>query len=126
MQFAWVGGPWPGGQTPAYLSGAVVEGPDGPIGATSNPYGFRNADFDARSTECDALLDESAAADCYNELDRYVTTLELDPEQGLFMLPLTQKPDFFAYSNTLLRDGAIAPDANSAGPLANVVDYAID
>ncbi len=126
MQFAWVGGPWPGGQNSAYLSGAVIEGDDGPVAATGNPYGFQNAAFDARSTECDSALDDAVAAACYNELDRYVTTLELDPEQGLFMLPLTQKPDFFAYSNELLSKGAVAPDANSAGPLANVVDFVLN
>jgi peptide/nickel transport system substrate-binding protein len=125
MQFAWVGGPWPGGQNSAYLSGGIVDGPDGPVPATGNPYGFQNADFDARTTECDAMLDAAEAAACYNELDRYVSTLELDPEQGLFMLPITQKPDFFAYSNELLSKGAIAPDANSAGPLANVVDFVL-
>jgi peptide/nickel transport system substrate-binding protein len=125
MQFAWVGGPWPGGQSQSYLSGTVVEGDGGPEGSTGNPYGFQNADFDARATECDSLLDEAGAAACYNELDRYVTTLELDPVQGLFMLPLTQKPDFFSYSNIDLLHGAVAPDANTAGPLANVVDYAL-
>ncbi len=125
MQFAWVGGPWPGGQSPSYLSGTVVEGEDGPTPATGNPYGFRNAEFDARSNECDALLDDAEAASCYNELDRYVTTLELDPQQGLFMLPITQKPDFFAYSTTLLAKGAVAPDANTAGPLANIVDFVL-
>ncbi len=126
MQFAWVGGPWPGGQTSSYLSGGVVDGADGePTAATGNPYGFRNDAFDARSTECDAALDEDEAAACYNELDRYVTTLELDPEQGLFMLPITQKPDFFAFSNQLLAKGSVAPDANTAGPLANVVDFVL-
>ncbi len=125
MQFAWVGGPWPGGQTTAYLSGAVVQGDAGPTPATGNPYGFQNEAFDARATECDALLDDDQAAACYNELDRYVTTLELDPEHGLFMLPLTQKPDFFTYSNVLLSKGAVAPDANTAGPLANLVDYVL-
>lgn len=125
MQFAWVGGPWPGGQNSAYLSGAVIDGDDGPIAATGNPYGFQNDAFDARSTECDSELDDELAAACYNELDRYVTTLEIDPEHGLFMLPLTQKPDFFAYSTDLLSKGAVAPDANSAGPLANVVDFVL-
>lgn len=125
LQFAWVGGPWPGGQNSAYLSGGIVDGEDGPVPATGNPYGFQNADFDARTTECDAMLDEAEAAACYNELDRYVTTLEVDPEQGLFMLPITQKPDFFAYSNQLLVKGAVAPDANSAGPMANIVDFVL-
>ncbi len=111
-QFAWVGGPWPGGQTASYRSGSE-----------NNPYGFANDEFDAKATECDGTVDDAARAACYNELDTYVTTLEKDPEHGLFMLPLTQKPDFFAYSNQRLSKGAIAPDANAAGPLVYVVDY---
>jgi hypothetical protein len=39
------------------------------------------------------------------------------------MLPLTQKPSFFAYSATRLSSVAVAPDANNAGPLVYVVDY---
>jgi peptide/nickel transport system substrate-binding protein len=110
-QFAWVGGPWPGGQSASYRSGSG-----------NNPYGFANANFDARSTECDATIDGTERAACYNELDTYVTTLGPDGD-GLFMLPLTQKPSFYAYSNVRLVGAAVAPDANSAGPLVNVVDY---
>jgi peptide/nickel transport system substrate-binding protein len=54
-----------------------------------------------------------------------VTTLGPAPDQGLFMLPITQKPDFFAYSNEAMAKGAVAPDANTAGPLANVVDFVL-
>ena len=111
-QFAWVGGPWPGSQTVAYRSGSG-----------NNAYGFNNDEFDAKADECDNTVDDAERAACYNELDRYVTTLELDPEQGLFMLPLTQKPSFYAYSNQRLSKGAVAPDANSAGPLVYVVDF---
>lgn len=126
MQFAWVGGPWPGGQISAYLSGGVVEDADGnPVAATNNPYGFRNPEFDERAVECNAIVDDDELAACYNELDRYVTTLEADADQGLFMLPLTQKPDFYTFGNDLVAKGAIAPDANSAGPLANVVDFVL-
>ncbi len=88
-QFAWVGGPWPGGNSPNYLTGSG-----------NNAYGYSNEEFDARAAECDATVDEAEAAACYNELDKYVTTLELDPEKGLFMIPLTQKPSFYAYSST--------------------------
>ncbi len=77
-----VGGPWPGGQTPAYRSGAG-----------NNAYGYANPDFDAKADECDQIVDEAAAADCYNELDKFVTTLETDPN-GLVVIPLTQKPSF--------------------------------
>ena len=109
-QFAWVGGPWPGGQTPAYRTGAG-----------NNTYGYQNADFDARSDECDATIDDAERAACYNELDKYVTTLEIDPN-GLFMLPLTQKPSFYGYTSDLSAAG-VAPDAQGAGPLTNVVDF---
>ncbi len=110
-QFAWVGGPWPGGQSASYLSGNG-----------NNPYGFNNEDFDAKSDECDATIDDDERAACYNELDRYVTTLEMDPEQGLFMLPLTQKPNYYGYTAELATAGS-ATDANDAGPLQNVVDF---
>nr|MCU0260453.1 ABC transporter substrate-binding protein [Ilumatobacteraceae bacterium] len=109
-QFAWVGGPWPGGQSPAYRSGSG-----------NNPYGYANPDFDALADECDATVDDAARADCYNQLDLYVTTLEVDPN-GLVVVPLTQKPSFFGYTSQLAQ-GAVAPDANNAGPLVNVVDY---
>jgi peptide/nickel transport system substrate-binding protein len=111
-QFAWVGGPWPGGQSASFRSTSE-----------NNPYGFQNEEFDAKANECDATIDDAVRADCYNELNRYVTTLELDPEQGLFMLPLTQKPSFYAYSKIRLDSAAVAPDANAAGPLVNVVDF---
>ena len=111
-QFAWVGGPWPGGQSASYLGGSG-----------NNPYGFNNPDFDARSVECDATIDDAARADCYNELNRYVTTLEIDSETGLFMIPLTQKPSFYGYLSSQLSGAGVAPDAQGAGPLANVVDF---
>lgn len=110
-QFAWVGGPWPGGQSPAYLSGAG-----------NNAYGYASDAFDARAAECDSTVDSAERADCYNELDRYVTTLELDPENGLFMLPLTQKPSFYGFTSDLSQAG-VAPDAQGAGPLTNVADF---
>lgn len=110
-QFAWVGGPWPGGQSASYRTGSG-----------NNPYGYANEEFDTLSVECDGTVDDAERAACYNELDTYVTTL--DPSGGgLFMLPITQKPTFYAYSNSSLAEAAVAPDANSAGPLVNVVDF---
>jgi peptide/nickel transport system substrate-binding protein len=110
-QFAWVGGPWPGGQSASYRT-------DG----GNNTYGYQNAEFDALATECDSTIDDAARADCYNQLDAYVTTRTKDPN-GLFMLPLTQKPSFYTYSNRTLKAGALAPDNNFAGPLVYVVDF---
>ena len=111
-QFAWVGGPWPGGQTAAYLTGNG-----------NNPYGFANAEFDTRSAECDSTVDDDVRAECYNELNRYVTTLEIDADSGLFMIPLTQKPSFYGFLSSVLSGAGVAPDAQGAGPLANVVDF---
>ena len=109
-QFAWVGGPWPGSGHASFLSGSG-----------NNPYGYANPEFDAKADECDATIDDDERAACYNEMDKYVTTLEIDPN-GLVVMPITQKPSFFGYTSQLAT-GAVAPDANSAGPLVNVVDY---
>ncbi len=109
-QFAWVGGPWPGSSTASYLGGSE-----------NNPYGYANDDFDARSVECDATVDDAERADCYNELNEYVTTLNIDPD-GLVVVPLTQKPSFYGYTGSLSQAG-VAPDAQGAGPLTNVVDF---
>ena len=109
-QFAWVGGPWPGGNSPNFDTG---------IG--ESPYGWTSAAFVAKSAECDATVDDADRADCYNELDKFVTTLESDPT-GLFLLPITQKPSFYGYTSDLAKAG-VAPDAQGAGPLTNVGDF---
>jgi len=109
-QFAWVGGPWPGGQTDSYRAGGE-----------NNPYGFANDAFEARADECDAIVNDSDRAACYNELDTYVTTAE-QGDDGLFMLPITQKPSFYGFTSKLSQAG-IAPDAQGAGPLTNVADF---
>jgi peptide/nickel transport system substrate-binding protein len=111
-QFAWVGGPWPGGQS------AVLR-----TGAGSNIYGFANAEFDAKADECDGTVDDAVRAACYNELNLYAVTLQKDAKTGLFMIPLTQKPSFYAVSKIRLASYGVAPDANNAGPLLNVADF---
>lgn len=110
-QFSWVGGAWPGGVSFNYQSGSP-----------GNPYGYANEEFDALSAECDATVDPDERASCYNELNRYVTTTVVDPD-GLVILPISQAPAFYAYDGEVFEEVAVAPDANSAGPLANVVDY---
>lgn len=110
-QFAWVGGPWPGGTSPNYTTAAG-----------NNAYGFSNAEFDAAAPECDATVDDDERAACYNDLDKYATTLEKG-DDGLFILPLTQKPSYYGYLSSVLSGAGVAPDANAAGPLANVVDF---
>jgi ABC-type transport system substrate-binding protein len=110
-QFAWVGGPWPGGQTVAYRSDSG-----------DNPYGYQSADFDTLSDQCDATVDDQERADCYNELDKLVTQVQADGS-GLVVMPLTQKPSFYAYNSAALSQNGVSPDANNSGPLENVQDY---
>ena len=110
--FSWVGGPWPGGQHVAYLS-------DSP----NNPHRFASAAWDERAAECDATVDQDERAACYNELARWVTTLEIDPEQGLVTIPITTKPYYYAFATERLAAAATVIDANSAGPLVYVVDF---
>ena len=110
-QFSWVSGAWPGSVHFNYLSGSP-----------GNPYGYANPEFDAGTAECDGTVDDAERAECYNELARMLTTLEVDPE-GLVVLPISQAPAFFAYDTERFDRVAVAPDANSAGPLANAVDY---
>ena len=42
---------------------------------------------------------------------------------GLFMIPLTQKPSYYGYLSSVLQGAGVAPDAQGAGPLTNVVDF---
>jgi peptide/nickel transport system substrate-binding protein len=110
-QFAWVGGPWPGGSSASYNTGSG-----------NNPYGFANAEFDAKAAECDSTVDDAERAACYNEADKYVTTLEMG-DDGLVVVPLTQKPQYYGYLSGQLASAGVAPDAQGAGPLTNVVDF---
>ena len=113
-QFAWVGGPWPGSGHCTYQTQCG-----------NNLHSFSDPEFDARTTECDAILDDAERADCYNELAEWTATLNINPEQGLVVVPLTQKPNFYAFSNVKLTSGAVSPDMQGTGPLANVVDYIV-
>jgi peptide/nickel transport system substrate-binding protein len=111
-QFAWVGGPWPGGQVGAYRSDGF------------GPYGLLNAEYDAKADECDQTVDEAEQNACYLILDKYATTLEMG-DDGLFMLPITQKPDAYIWDGDALVVGAASADTDSGGPLANMVDFKI-
>ncbi|MEL7157917.1 MAG: ABC transporter substrate-binding protein [Actinomycetota bacterium] len=108
-QFSWVTGPWPGRVSGSYRSGS-----------STNPYGFNNPEFDVAATECDGVVDEGARTACYNRLDRFVTTLDEETD-GLFVIPLTQRPSFYGYSRSVAAVGA-APDVVEGGPLVNIVD----
>jgi peptide/nickel transport system substrate-binding protein len=110
-QFAWVGGPWPGAQSGAYRSSG-----------RRNPYGFNNAEFDVAASECDAVVADGERAGCYNDLDTFATTLDRG-DDGLFIIPLAQKPSFHAYRSDLLVEAGVAPDTDAGGPMVNVVDH---
>lgn len=110
-QFGWSGSPWPGGQSGAYLSGS-----------RSNPYGFQRAEFDAKASECNSTVDDVERAACYNDLDLYATTLEKG-DDGLFVIPLSQKPAFYGYLSSRLQAAGVATEANASGPLVNIVDF---
>lgn len=109
-QFSWTSGPWPGAISGVFRSAS-----------SSNPYGFNNPEYDVAATDCNAEPDDALRSACYNQLDRFVTTLE-EGTDGLFVIPITQKPRFFGYS-ALLASGAVAPDNVLGGPLVNAADY---
>jgi peptide/nickel transport system substrate-binding protein len=110
-QFSWVSGPWPGSITGAFRSGSAA-----------NPYGFASPEFDVAATDCDGVADDVERAACYNGLDIFVTTLD-EGTDGLFVIPLTQRPLFYGYVTSVLASGAVAPDGFRGGPLVNVVDF---
>lgn len=111
-QFGLPSSPWPGERSGSYRSGSA-----------DNPYGFSSAAFDEHSRACDEAIEDQVRADCYNELDRYATTLEIDGDQGLFVLPLGQRPWYFAFHDQRVISAAGVPDARAGGPLVYVVDY---
>jgi peptide/nickel transport system substrate-binding protein len=109
-QFAWVGGPWPGGQVGAYRSDGF------------GPYGLQSEEYDTLADECDTTTDETERNACYNELDKFATTLEMG-DDGLFMLPITQKPDTYFYDSEALSAAGVSPDMDAGGPIVNIVDF---
>lgn len=108
-QFSWVSGPWPGRVSGSFRSGS-----------STNPYGFANPEFDVAATDCDGESEAQPIIDCYNRLDRFLTTTD-EVAEGLFVIPLTQRPRFYGYSAGLATAGA-APDVDAGGPLVNIVD----
>ncbi len=108
--WSWATGPWPGG-----VSGIFRARSD------ANPYGFSNATFEADAAACDTTVDDTQRATCYNDIDAYVTTLDKGTD-GLFVLPLTQKPRYYGYVNRVLASAGVAPDLVQGGPLVNAGD----
>lgn len=112
-QFGWVGGPWPGAQSGVYRNGSP-----------GNPYGFSNAEFEVRAFECDAVIDDEERAGCYNELDRFVTTVD-NGDDGLFMIPLHQRPLLLTTVDDRVEAMPSLTGAPRGGPLAVVVDVVL-
>jgi peptide/nickel transport system substrate-binding protein len=108
--WSWATGPWPGGVTGIYRQQS-----------DSNPYGFSNPAFDKNAADCEAVVDDAERAACYNDLDTYATTLAKGTD-GLFVIPLTQKPRWYGYSSSQLGSVGVAPDLAQGGPLVNVAD----
>jgi peptide/nickel transport system substrate-binding protein len=109
--WSWATGPWPGG-----VSGIFKRESD------SNPYGFANPTFDADAAHCETVIDDAERAGCYDDVDTYATTLDKG-QDGLFVLPITQRPRFYGYDKSTLSSAAIAPDLVPGGPLVNVGDF---
>ena len=112
-QFAWAGGPWPGAQSGVYRNGSP-----------GNPYGFSNPEFEVAAFECDAVVDDTERAGCYNDLDRFVTTLD-NGDDGLFMLPLFQRPVVVAHRSDRVEGLPAVVGSPGVGPLATIVDLAM-
>ena len=112
-QFSWTGGPWPGAQSGAYRNGSP-----------GNPYGFSNPEFEVEAFECDAVVDDGERADCYNGLDRFVTTVDRGAD-GLFMIPLFQYPLLLATATDRLASTPVIVPLADGGPLALAADYAL-
>lgn len=111
--FAWAGGPWPGLQSGSFRSDSQA-----------NPYGFGDPVFDSQAAECDAVVDDDERSACYQVLDLFVTTTE-SSDEGLFVVPLVERPTMLIYSAAGLESVPELYDGENGGPLANVVDYAL-
>ncbi|MDH3301229.1 MAG: ABC transporter substrate-binding protein [Acidimicrobiia bacterium] len=111
--FAWAGGPWPGLQSGAFRANSGA-----------NPYGYDNPEFDAESSRCDGLADDVERAACYQELDTFVTTLERG-EDGLFVVPLVERPQVLVYNSERLSGVPSIVDGSTGGPLPDVLGFSL-
>ena len=110
-QFAWSSFSWPGSAASTYVTGSP-----------RNIYGYANSEYDEHIAGCAALAEEGEQIECYNKADRFVSTLE-ESQDGLIVLPITQRPSFFGYNSDTVTDAPIAGDTGWGGPLANIFDY---
>jgi len=106
--FAWAGGPWPGLQSGAFRANSGA-----------NPYGYDSPEFDAESSRCDGLADDAERADCYQELDRFVTTLDRGAD-GLFVVPLIERPQVLVSNSDRLASVPTIVDGLTGGPLPDI------
>ncbi len=111
--FAWAGGPWPGLQSGSFRSDSEA-----------NPYGFENPEFDAEAARCDTISDDGDRSACYQDLDLFVTTTQ-STQDGLFVVPLVERPSMLLYSPTRLSQVPVFTDGDDGGPLSLVVDYVL-
>ncbi len=111
--FAWAGGPWPGLQSGSFRSDSEA-----------NPYGFESPEFDAEAARCDTISDDDDRSACYQALDLFVTTTE-STEDGLFVVPLVERPSLLLFSPSRLERVPAFTDGDDGGPLALVVDYVL-
>ncbi len=116
VMFAWSGGPWPGGQVGTYGGKASANN-------VNNIYGYSRTDFDAAAKECSSEYDRAIYFACFAELDAFATTNT--GESGSFIIPISQKPSFFAYNATLITVPEII-DYPSAGPFINPSNYTLN
>ncbi|MFV0259463.1 MAG: ABC transporter substrate-binding protein [Acidimicrobiales bacterium] len=106
--FGWASGPWPGGVSGLFRSSSSI-----------NPFGFSNPQFDAAASDCDAKTDDAERVACYNALDVYVTSTGNGPD-GLFVIPLSQRPPLVALAGGLTGLGPVV-DSPWGGPLPAMV-----
>ncbi len=106
--FAWAGGPWPGLQSGAFRANSGA-----------NPYGYESPEFDAESSRCDGLADDDERASCYQNLDTFVTTLD-QGDDGLFVIPLVERPQLLVYDSKRLGDVPVIVDGPTGGPLPDI------
>lgn len=111
--FAWSGGVWPGGQS-------AVFGGKSSANNINNIYGYSNTEYDKAAKACDLLVAEADQQTCYAELDIFPSTITGDT--GLFIIPLSQKPQFFAYRNDKVDVDKVVAEGH-AGPFVNPAGF---
>lgn len=113
--FSWRGGPWSGAQSSAYGGGDLEN-------SANNIYGYSNTEFDENAAKCNQLVDLESQLSCYNQLDKYTTSLEVSTD-GLFIIPIAERRAFGAYRNDLLKTIPDSLGSAAGGPLVYIPDF---